>query len=371
MFRGSRWVSRLAAAWVGCVVLGSGGVAGAATSWQEEPISGEWVTAGSLAQAGDQVWASAFAVTPAALESRMLQRVRGKWASVAVPDIGRLGQVGAGSAGDVWALSQDNNKMLHLTGSSWQVVQPTSDASVFYSGIAQFGSDVWLAGSRWSSNTTSVGVVQRRQGQRWVDVPLPDVAPNWQLSQITGTSGRDLWAIGVAFSSMTDQQTVALHYDGTSWRRVGSPAGPDRTFVILSAKTFGRQDVWMVGTASSPEDGSANHPFAAVFDGHGWTEQKIAGDRTRLSGVTKSGDRVLVVGHGLTTPASPFAATKTAGTWAPAALPATPAGSPGYGLFDALTLHDGSVLLLGDADQPSTDPNGDTTWRPYAARGRI
>lgn len=373
MFRGSRWVSKLAAVWVGCGVLCGGGVAGAATSWHEEAVSGEWATTTSLAQAGDRVWASAFAVTPDKLESRMLQRERGQWTSVAVPDIGRLGQVSAGSADDVWALSQDSNQLLHLTGSSWQVVRPTSDASVVYSGIAQFGSDVWLAGSRWSSNTTSVGVVQRRQGQRWVDVPLPDVAPNWQLSQITGTSGHDLWAIGVEFRSTTDQQTVALHYDGSTWRKVDSPTGPGRSFVILSAKAFGSHDVWMVGTASSAEDGSANHPFAAVFDGYGWTEQKITGDRTRLSGVTKSGDRVLVVGYQLTTPASPFAVTKTAGTgtWSAAALPATPAGSPGYQLFDALTLRDGSVLLLGNADQPSTVPDGDPTWRPYAARGRI
>jgi hypothetical protein len=289
-----------------------------------------------------------------------------------VPNIGRLGQVSAGSADDVWALSQDSSKTLHFTGSSWQVVQPTTDASVFYEGITQFGTDVWLAGSRATSDTTSAGVVRHWDGHRWSDTALPEVAPNWVLSRITGTSGHDLWAIGTAFTSSTDQQTVALHYDGATWRRVDSPTGPNRTFVVLAAKAFGRNDVWMVGTAGSAEDGP-NHPFAAVFDGHSWTEQKIDGDRVRLTGVTKSGNRVLVVGHGLTSPSSPFGATEIAGTnnWSAAALPATPAGSPGYNLSDALTLRDRSVLLLGDADKPDTDPHGDVTWRPYAANGRL
>lgn len=372
MIRRSRTASRLATVLVGCALLGTSGPASAATTWQEEPVSHDWITATSLAQAGDQVWASAFAITSTGFESLMLHRVHGTWTSVAVPNIGRLGQVSARSADDVWALSQDTDETLHFTGSSWHVVRPTTDASVSYLGIAQFGSDVWLAGSRRTSDTTAVGVVRHWDGHRWMDLALPDVAPNWEASQIAGTSNHDLWAIGVAYDSPTNQQTVALHYDGHTWRRVASPTGPNRSFVLLNTKAFGSDDVWMVGTASNAKDGT-NHPFAAVFDGHGWTEQKIPGDDARLTGVTKAGNRVLVVGYGLTFPASPFGAVETDGTdnWSAATLPATPAGSPGYDLFDALALGDGRVLLLGNADEPATDPHGDATWRPYAADGRI
>jgi len=126
--------------------------------------------------------------------------------------------------------------ILHYDGSTWQEAQPAA-ANMSYNGVwAAAPNDVFVVGA-----SNDQGVVVHFNGTAWSLMPAPPTGP---LLDVWGTSGADVYAVGVG---------TILHFDGQSWsetlsasqRLAGVWAGsPSDVFVAGSSGTVLR------GTAS-------------------------------------------------------------------------------------------------------------------------
>jgi hypothetical protein len=188
----------------------------------------------------------------------------------------------------------------------------------------------------------------------WTVVPSPNTSTNDNdLWSISGRSPSDIWAVGalLPFPSATILQTLALHYNGTSWKRVktadvgpeanslyGIAALPDGTAwatgiydqasghtgraltehwnrhkwrimpaanpgsaddILYSVTGVGDSDVWAVGTYG--DSTGFFHPLIEHWNGHRWTAAPIRGVSSAahgsLSSVTSAGGDVWATGQ--------------------------------------------------------------------------
>lgn len=84
--------------------------------------------------------------------------------------------------------------------------------------------------------------------------------------------GNDIWAVGQLTPSGGLQQTLILHWDGSSWSQVPSPSVAGRDSTLSSVARSAATDAWAVG-ASGPSTNS--QPLAVHWDGVAWTQVAI------------------------------------------------------------------------------------------------
>ncbi len=208
--------------------------------------------------------------------------------------------VDARSDDDVWVSCTHQLRrdpfVEHWDGTSWQL----QDIPGIGDGINQLWSvwedtpdDVWAVG-QYLGGTHGVpyGIVVHFDGQRWKQMQLPLSEP-FELYGVSGTSPSDVWAVG---HSWDRSQTLALHYDGTSWQVVASPTGNGGSgFDSLVA--LSPTDAWAVGWAY---EGNFNG-LVARWDGTKWVDTKATTvSHAYLQGVSAlSDDDVWVVGAGV------------------------------------------------------------------------
>ena len=117
-----------------------------------------------------------------------------------------------------------------------------------------------------------------RTASGWTVVPSPNTSTNDNdLWSISGRSPSDIWAVGslLPFPSATIVQTLALHYNGTSWTRVKTPDfGPEANSLYgVSALPDGT--AWATGiyTRASGHTGRA---LTMHWNGHAWRVVRAA-----------------------------------------------------------------------------------------------
>jgi hypothetical protein len=202
--------------------------------------------------------------------------------------------------------------------------------------------------------STASTVSRLAAASSWHVVATPDTGPNDNdLWSIAGRSPSDIWAVGSLLpnANATIVQTLALHYNGTTWTRVSTPdLGPEanslygvaalpdgsawatgiytqasghtgraltmhwngHTWTIVAAANPGSADdmlysvtavsdfdVWAVGTYG--DSAGYFHPLIEHWNGSGWTAQPIAGLSPGadgiLSEVTSAGGQVWATGQ--------------------------------------------------------------------------
>ncbi|MDP9300575.1 MAG: hypothetical protein M3P43_06735 [Actinomycetota bacterium] len=150
----------------------------------------------------------------------------------------------------------------------------TSDGANVLAGV-----DVLSARSAWAvgfcrENGAEHTLVQRWDGTGWRRVGSPnEPSGNTYLTGVSAVAGDDVWAVG-AFEDGPRQGSVTVHWDGRSWKRIPAPALD--TFYGVSAS--GPGDVWTVG--SVPTDGTANaetsfSASSAHWNGQRWQSQPV------------------------------------------------------------------------------------------------
>jgi hypothetical protein len=92
-------------------------------------------------------------------------------------------------------------------------------------------------------------------GASWKIVPSPNMTPaDSFLNGVTVLSARDVWMVGIAGTVRTDTAlTLIEHWDGNSWRIVVSPnveMGNDILWAV--ARVPGTHNAWAVGSHSGP-----------------------------------------------------------------------------------------------------------------------
>ncbi|MFA5862709.1 MAG: putative Ig domain-containing protein [Candidatus Thermoplasmatota archaeon] len=187
--------------------------------------------------------------------------------------------------------------VLQWDGTSWAVVSaPTSglvesnDALSYVTCVS--ASDCWAVGYFISGSAAEGGVIiqtltQHWDGVSWVIVTSPNTSPteyNWP-SSVTCVSASDCWVVGSADGGST-RQTLALRWDGASWTIVASAntASPTSSY-LLSAACVLASDCWAVGYSFN---GANYQTLAEHWDGTSWAIVVSANPSTIQNNVLNS-----------------------------------------------------------------------------------
>lgn len=147
--------------------------------------------------------------------------------------------------------------VLHWDGTSWaQVASPNPGASdnQLFGVHMTSATDGWAVGYDTTSLAEDRTLVLHWDGTAWAQVPSPTFGlrnGGSQLMAISALTGSDAWASGLVFTSGGGEGTLQLHWNGTSWTRVPapspSPGGPAGGSSLTGAATVATGDVWSAG----------------------------------------------------------------------------------------------------------------------------
>jgi hypothetical protein len=218
----------------------------------------------------NDIWAVGSTVSGEA-RSTLVEHWNGSaWSLVPSPNgaepINWLTGVSAVSADDIWAVgytndgngfeSQSFTLTMHFDGTSWQVVsspnpEPNPNpghypaSNELYAVHAISTDDVWAVGHTFTVNNEQT-LALHWDGTSWKNVPTPHPSRYSRLRSVDAAATDDIWAVGEIDRS-GKQRTLTQHYDGTSWITVPSPNEGLTVDYMSSVSVAAPDDVWVVG----------------------------------------------------------------------------------------------------------------------------
>jgi hypothetical protein len=192
------------------------------------------------------------------------------WTSAAVPQLGNDGTILVGvstsQASDAWAVGYafnqapgyriaENPAAVHWDGTTWTAAT-VPDTGYLY-GVADLSpSNAWAIGAG----------VKHWDGTTWSDVATPSPNPGGvgpgNLLGISARTTSDVWAVGTFAPTRHTTASFALHFDGTAWQLVSTPAG----ITLDSVVAVGPGDAWAVGSFNA-----TSQPVTEHWNGTAWT----------------------------------------------------------------------------------------------------
>jgi hypothetical protein len=192
------------------------------------------------------------------------------------------------SADDIWAIGSllgDDEEQLfflfeHWNGTEWTARELISGDAFLLGASADATNDVWAVGFNGPENDNSLTLALHFDGATWKQVATPSVGSGAnQLNGVLALAPNDVWAVGFTTSVAPPQEapttTLIEHYDGTSWSIVPSPnVGPNSMY--QSNRLFGltansSTDIYAFGSYFA-EDGSGQQMTLLMhWDGASWT----------------------------------------------------------------------------------------------------
>ena len=260
---------------------------------------------------------------------------------VPIPN-GQLFGVAATSAGNAWTVGQNvvNGKtiILHWNGTAWaQVTSPTlAGGSALYAVAATSASNAWAVGG--SNAPPGKTQILHWNGTAWKQVPSPTPKTGGALFGVTATSVNNAWAVGCAgncFQGFGGIKTLILHWNGVAWKQVPSPS-PGNGSALSSVTAVSANSAWAVGcTAFCFLSAAAPQTVILHWNGTAWKQVASPAGATigALNGIAASSAAnvwaVGCAGHCF----GPMATTKTmiarwnGSTWKHVASPSPAGGS--------------------------------------------
>ncbi len=179
--------------------------------------------------------------------------------------------IAATSGGDVWMVGYVYTGIEFRTlaerrhDGTWTLVDTpdveTAPAQDFLEGVdAVAPDDVWMVGSSAvsSSNLADKPLVEHWDGTSVSIVPVPDPAHGTGAS-LEGVAGSadDLWAVGTTRDAATTNVALAMHWDGSMWKRVPFEVdvpgcGHARESALTSVVDLGGGRVYAGGSCDTP-----------------------------------------------------------------------------------------------------------------------
>jgi hypothetical protein len=146
---------------------------------------------------------------------------------------------------DIWAVSGLGEYVLHYDGTTWSVAKqwaPGGGLALELTGVTAFSpTNVWVFGG--PGGNPGLGT-WHLHGTTWTQV----TGPGGGITTASALSARDIWAIG---ASSAPQRTV-VHYNGTTWQKVASPALSGLQFNGIEA--LSATNIWLSAMkGSKPE----------------------------------------------------------------------------------------------------------------------
>ena len=185
------------------------------------------------------------------------------------PSLARLNSVAAVSASDAWAVGYGGKTPLieHWDGSAWSIVTGAVGCARLYAITALSAGNIWVVGE--TCNRAVTPVIEHFDGTAWHQVAQPVSTYDSFLISVSADSPTDIWAVGGQTGGTPP--VLIEHYDGTRWAEVPNPALPANLTYngwLRSVAALGAGDVWVAGAAVA--NSSAGQTLALHFDGTSW-----------------------------------------------------------------------------------------------------
>ncbi|MCO5991866.1 hypothetical protein [Actinoallomurus rhizosphaericola] len=223
------------------------------------------------------------------------------WQQTPVPSSARINHLSASTPNDAWASTDCG--MLHWDGRNWTAVPiaPVHAQQVGTEAIKAISpTEAWLTGSTYD-NTTQVtrAFVQRWDGRKWRDVPLPALGDNFALDNMDARRPNDVWAAGTVDvdNDVHPDPLLLLHWNGRTWKRFPAPETGEWTKFLMSVRAVAKNNVWIAGWGKhAPGIEEIRRPMLLHWNGHKWTSEKAPDERGELYDVAVSRGQALAVG---------------------------------------------------------------------------
>jgi len=239
----------------------------------------------------------------------------------------------AASQGKAWAVGERLNSQYQdralvevWNGTKWSIAeipQPGDVRDMLFAASALSPSDVWVVGDQESANGVFETLAEHWNGSTWTVVPTPDPGSSGNhLYAVDAVSPDDVWAAGQQLGAQFPDNGLVEHWDGHSWSVVPVPAATTAA-VMLDG---------IAATADVPSRGG-------------------------LGGSSPLADTVYVAGEAdsASQGGRPLIETYQDGAWQTASLPAA-AGSLWTNLW-GITVAAGTAWAVGTYVDPKTDNN--------------
>jgi hypothetical protein len=208
------------------------------------------------------------------------------------PACGTLHAVTAVAATDVWAVGAvatpggvEQTCIEHWNGKKWSVVASPSPGaqSNFLEGVTAVGpNDVWAVGNYMNTglyitpSTPEQTLVLHWNGTTWSVVPSP--SPSFSaggagdsFGAVTAVSGSNLWAVGTTLDPTSGAaETLIERWNGTSWNVVPSPNPSAQNDVLHGVAAVSGSDIWADGQVQDPTSGYPT-PLVEQWNGSSWS----------------------------------------------------------------------------------------------------
>ena len=207
------------------------------------------------------------------------------WTQVPSPDPAtpsRLFGVHAVSASNVWAVGEyfdgsiDKTLIVHWDGSAWtQVPSPNvsgATQNVLKAVRGSSATNVWAVGYFVNSNNVDQTLILHWNGTSWKQVPSPDPsgpAMDQELTSVASNSAQDAWAVGFYYTGV--DKSMILHWNGSSWKQVTSPNPGSQGTFLYGVRATSASSAWAVGSAFN---GTADKTLIVRWDGSAWKQVK-------------------------------------------------------------------------------------------------
>jgi len=280
-----------------------------------------------------------------------------------------LSGVAAVSTNDAWAVGGASFEpyhsiVEHWDGNSWSIDYPASFPGVLY-GVTALGPDnIWAVGTR---DFPGPMLIEHWDGTSWTaSYPLVHAHYGARLLGLTALGPRNIWTVGYYWDAAGIEHTLAMHFNGQSWRQVKTPS-PLTAFEgdqnwLTSVTAAGPNDVWAVGFSKGEESqtsGTAGNTLIEHWNGARWSvvpsPNPASTDGNALWGVSavSAGD-VWAVGNvggvlDTFTSTTPLVAHWDGTTW-------TQVSAPGSGGLSGVAAEPGGagISAVGNADKPAS-----------------
>ena len=348
--------------------------------------TGQNLLFGNATVSANDVWAVGIQTTATNVDRTLAEHWNGtSWGVVPTVNTGSLSNdlfsVSAASSTNVWAVGDyETNSTTHTAatvaehwnGTSWSKVATVNPSSYSYlfAVTALSSTNVWAVGTYYNF---SVGfyqtLVEHFNGSTWARVTTANTGGfDNELFAISAWSSTDIWAVGSLSPLSGSSQSLALHYDGTSWIIVSSPnAGGNNEILGVTALEAGHAvgvgDAGFVSGSTPSQGFQWDLVVAPATSTMGVLSPAVTGD-VILEGVARSSDSVWAVGFSRSTISSGDQSLVWHGTWDSAAHTLTWASSPGTSadpgsidniLFAVSALSPGAFWAVGSSFSGSTD----------------
>jgi hypothetical protein len=182
---------------------------------------------------------------------------------------------------------------LASTGPGWSIVTSSNTSATqtnYLNGVTcASANDCWAVGY-YNNGSGGSGFGQTLSehwnGSSWMIVPSPNSSTTQTnyLNAVTCTSGMNCWAVGYYFTASGVAQTLAEHWDGTSWSIVPSNnSSPAQNNYFYDVTCTSAANCWAVGYFFN---GTATQALIERWDGTAWASAISPTNANRLFGVT-------------------------------------------------------------------------------------